>query len=284
MNETKESMVYLSIVVPTINRDVVLDKLLKSIEESCLDFEYEIIIVDQNQNGMIDNIIFKYMKQLPIDHYKVEFVGASKARNFGIGKSKGEIVCFPDDDAEYTPESIKFALKRMKKGIDCVFGKTIDKKTHKDSVLVYKTKSQRLTLKDHKNAFVEPTMFIRRNVVEKYMFDETMGVGCIYGSQEGYDLVYRMMKDNRVLYYYPDIVVYHPSKTVKKSNDAEVKRAFYYMCGHGHLCKKYGFKKEYRKEMTKLTFGILIIFVLKHKEIQYYLAQRMGLKLGYKYI
>lgn len=283
-NNDSEKALYLSIVVPTLGRRQEVQQLLKSIEASNLESGYEILIVDQNQNGMIDDVINEFKNKLPVTHYKVEFNGVSKARNYGIKKSRGEVICFPDDDAEYTPGSIQLAIRRLKKGVDCIFGKTVDKTTKQDSIMKYRTKKMKLTLEDFERAFVEPTMFVRRNIIEKYMFDEKMGPGCIYGAQEGYDVIYRMLKEGKRIYYFPDLILYHPAKTIVRSSETEVRRAFYYSCGDGHLCKKHGLKEKYMRRMIQLTLGIPVIAMIRHRETKYYIAQWMGMKLGYKYI
>ena len=127
-------------------------------------------------------------------------------------------------------------------------------------------------------------MFACAELLREFPYDEELGVGTIHGAEEGYDLVYRLLCANRILYYSPEILLYHPSKVAMRVSDSEVRRAFYYSCGLGYLCRKHGFRTKYRRRALKLAVGIPVIAVFRHRELKYFQAQYMGLRLGYKYI
>ena len=281
----KKDGIELSIVIPTIGRKKEVIALFESVLSTNLNVSYEIIVIDQNEDNLIDEICKKYKKSLPITQYKVQFKGASKARNYGIEKARGKIACFPDDDAEFSGNTVVAALYSLKKTkADCVFGKVIDKKNGKDVVMKFRSDSMFLSLDNFEGAFVEATTYAYVELLKKYPYDENMGVGTIRGSEEAYDLVYRLLKDRKVIYYDPTIIYYHPDKIIEKSSDSEIRRAFYYSCGYGYLCKKHKFEKKYKKRARKLTFGIPVIAVLRNRELKYFMAQWMGLRLGYKYL
>lgn len=273
----------LSIVIPTLGRRDEVSCLLKSIVDSEIDFTYEVIIVDQNDDGKLDDIVEAYKTQLPIMHYHVCFRGASKARNYGVAKAKGMYVCFPDDDAEFRGDTINKALETLHNtAADVVFGKCIDKQRGTDSVTKFREKSMQLSLEDFEGAFVEATMFSKHEVLVAEPYDEELGVGCLFGSQEAYDLVYRLLKANYVLFYDPEIVFYHPDKVLLRETDAEIKRAFYYSCGFGRLCKKHGFKDKYLKRKLFLSGVVLTSSIIRPKQKRYYKAQLLGISLGYE--
>jgi hypothetical protein len=127
-------------------------------------------------------------------------------------------------------------------------------------------------------------MFAKRDILMEYLFDEQMGCGTIFGSQEGYDIVYRMLLDNKKLSYSPEIVFYHPKKIATRTTQAEIKRAFYYSCGFGYLCRKHGFTGKYRNRMLKLCIILPIVFIVKNSNYKYFKMQKIGLFLGYKYL
>lgn len=275
----------LSIVIPTLGRKAEFEALLKSIERSYIQIPYEIIVVDQNPERYLDEICNQYTQKLPLAQYTVSFKGASRARNFGVQKSTGDIVCFPDDDAEFLPDTIQKALSTMEEvNVECVFGKVIDKETREDVVIKFQKEKKLLTLDDFEGAFVEATMFAKTDLMREFPYDEELGVGTIHGAEEAYDLVYRMLKSQKKIFFSPEILFYHPQKIVARENPSEIRRAFYYSCGLGYLCLKHGFKRKYWKRMLKLSLGIPIIAIIKHKELKYYQAEKMGLKLGYKFI
>ncbi|MGN1196323.1 MAG: glycosyltransferase family 2 protein [Acetatifactor sp.] len=276
------SDVYLSIIIPTLGRKDEVRALFDSIENAKIDCTYEVLVIDQNEDGLLDQLCIEYKDALNVVQHKVLFKGLSKAKNYGIDHASGEVLCFPDDDAEMCSDTVHTALKIIKeKDVECVFGKCVDKQTKEDSVMKFRAQEQLLTLDNFEGAFVEATMFAKKDIFCKHRYDEKLGVGSIFGSQEGYDLVYRMLKDGKKLFFSPEIVFYHPQKVTTKSTEGEVRRAFYYSCGFGYLCKKHGFVKKYKKRLWLLRFGIPVIAVIKHKELKYFKAQKMGLELGY---
>lgn len=276
---------YLSIIIPTLGRKNELKALFDSILNTKIACRYEVLVIDQNEDGLVTDICNEYRAMFDVKQYIVGFKGLSRAKNFGIDHANGNVVCFPDDDAEFTANTISVALnKLLYYNADCVFGKCVDKTTLKDSVMKFKTESIKLDLSNFEGAFVEATMFARISLFSKIRYDEKMGVGCIFGSQEGYDLVYRLLKAGKDMYYDPKIIFYHPSKIETKSTDNEIKRAFYYSCGFGYLCKKHGLSEKYKKRLRKLSWGIPIIALIRRKELKYYKAQKMGLMLGHDYL
>lgn len=274
----------LSIIIPTLGRLKELEALFASIIASKLSLSYEVIVVDQNEN-LIDELVHKYESSIPIKHHKVSFKGLSMAKNYGVRVADGRIVCFPDDDAEFCLNTIGTALDLLnKKQADCVFGKCVEKNSGKDSVMHFKTCEEFLDLHNFDGSFIEATMFALTDVMKQYPYDESMGVGTIFGSQEGYDLVYRLLTDGKVLFYSPQIIFYHPNKISNRNSTAEIKRAFYYSCGWGYLCKKHNFKKKFKKRYLKVKMALPIIFTFRHKQYKYFKAQYMGLILGYRYL
>lgn len=275
----------LSIIIPTYGRINEVKTLLNSIELEKITFSYEILMVDQNEDAILKNIVAEFENKLPLSWHRVHFKSLSKARNYGIFHANGSVLCFPDDDAEFSCGTVSIALKYMKKKqADCVFGKCIDKISGKDSVIKFGNKDLKLNLQNFEHNCIESTIFIKRKVALKYLFDENMGVGCIFGSQEGYDVVYRMLCNGCSLYYSPEILFYHPQKISSRNTDKEIKRAFYYSCGFGYLCRKNNFAKKYLKRLFMLTAALPFIALVKKRYFKYYFVQWMGLKLGYKYL
>lgn len=89
----------LSVVIPTRNRALELERCIKSIKNQTYD-KYEIIIVDDNSSDETQKIIHKY-KVRYIKHTKR--LGQSIGKNDGAKVAKGEIVVFTDDDCIADP-------------------------------------------------------------------------------------------------------------------------------------------------------------------------------------
>ena len=86
-----------SIVIPVFNRPDEVDELLQSLQsQSCKDFE--VIIVEDGSSIPCQKVVQHYEDSLPIHYYIIENSGPAGARNFGIGKAKGDYIIFFDSD------------------------------------------------------------------------------------------------------------------------------------------------------------------------------------------
>ena len=128
-----------SIVVPTRNRSKLLSRCIDSILNQ--DYEsFELLIVDDGSTDdtrqVLENITDDRIQRFYLDHGE-----RSRARNIGIEKSKGEYVCFVDDDDEITSDYLlEFSkIQNPQKAIlRCGFlkrenGKDYKKPLHKES-------------------------------------------------------------------------------------------------------------------------------------------------------
>ncbi|GAB6558560.1 glycosyltransferase family 2 protein [Bacillus mobilis] len=280
-----------SLIVPTLGRKGELIQLLDSICRNNYK-NYEVIIVDQNQNDLIDDVVSEYKCLMSIRHEKVDFRGAAQARNHGVKFSTGEIINFPDDDSELSIDTLEKVVNKFKNEdeIEIVFGRTVDKETGKSSVVKFLEESTYVTERNLYFTSVECTMFILKEVFNKVGgFDSTLGVGSFYGSEEGADFVLRALYEKRKITYDPKIIFFHPEK-VNTYNKQELDRAFSYGKGFGRLsCKHYYmFKKRYALQryivwQVRAICGIFL-FLLKrdwHK-MKYYINVIKGRWVGYK--
>lgn len=271
-------MVY-SIVVPTVGRVNELKSLLYSINEYCQGYKYEIIIVDQNVTNILDNLMHDF-SYLNIKHIKCELKGASYARNFGLKHVNGDIICFPDDDCEFTRDTLN-NVSEIFDSIDCdlVFGKCIDREGN-DSVINFSSNEDYLNLKHHEGMFVEATMFAKSNFFIDNIFDVELGVGTFHGAEEAYDLVLRSLKLNKKLYYSPLIKLYHPHKVIDYRSESSIKRVFTYRCGFSKLCVKHKMYKLLLVRFFSVLFYILYLFITRNKKLRYYSAELLGIMSG----
>ena len=102
-----------SLILPTLNRTddlaVFLDSLL---EQTYKDFE--LIVVDQNEGNEVFEIVKDYEEDFKIKYVKSDEKGLSLNRNRGLILMKGEIVGFPDDDCEYSPDTLEKVVESCK--------------------------------------------------------------------------------------------------------------------------------------------------------------------------
>jgi len=276
-------MIELSIIICTINRTIELDNLLNSLIYALDNIENEILIIDQNtDSNFIDNTIKKYDKCLNIKHFKVNFKGLSKAKNFGIKNANGKLLSFPDDDCKIFNDTYKFAIDFFNNNnTDILFGKCIDS-FDADSVLKFKSSPYYLNKKNMVGGFVEATGIIKSTIFESnFFFDENMGAGCFHGAEEGYDWVYRILHNsNFKIYYTPLLRFYHPQVLSDKGSKKSLLRAFTYRCGTAYLCKKHKFYYLYFKRLFICIFGIFFYLIFKIRYSKFYISEFCGLIMG----
>lgn len=96
----------LSIVIPTMNRVKTLQDTFKHLEASTV-YPDEVIIVDQSTDEQSCNDIKILAEKSPLNtKYYHTTPSLTKARNFGLKKTKNDIVIFMDDDVNVLEDTI----------------------------------------------------------------------------------------------------------------------------------------------------------------------------------
>lgn len=88
----KSSLCLLSVVIPTKNRPILLERALKSIESQ--EFKnIEVLVVNDGSSVAYESVIskFKWVRYFKLETSK----GVSYARNYAINKADGEWILFP---------------------------------------------------------------------------------------------------------------------------------------------------------------------------------------------
>ena len=91
----------ISIIVPTYQREAVLCSTLADVLKQ--DYpDYEVIVVDQTQDHQPETQA--YLEELTateqIQYYQLSWASLPGARNYGVERSRGDIILFIDDDVE----------------------------------------------------------------------------------------------------------------------------------------------------------------------------------------
>jgi glycosyltransferase involved in cell wall biosynthesis len=91
----------LSVVIPTYNRSVTLQKVLSAyFQQSAVSSIAEIVVVDDGSSDATGAVVDRLAKgsATPIRYFRQENKGPAAARNLGIREAASEIILFTDDD------------------------------------------------------------------------------------------------------------------------------------------------------------------------------------------
>lgn len=236
-----------SLVLCTINRRQEVDRFLESLSKQSFK-NFEVVIIDQNDGEFLDSTVAKWANRLRIEHIKVLFRGLSRARNYGISYTKGDLIAFPDDDCEYQPSTLETVeiFFRQNATASIVIGKQISK-------IYSKKNSSPIQCKQIENVFdmflskaISFTIFGRSNEIrslEPAVFDEELGVGAgtKWGSGEETDFLIRGYRAGMTVFKHPAIMIFHPEKISSPKK-----------------CLHYGLGRH--KVITKNKLGLVMYF------------------------
>jgi glycosyltransferase involved in cell wall biosynthesis len=253
------SNIKFSLILATIGRDEEVGSFLKSLEKQSYK-NFELIIIDQNQDNKIDNIVERYKENFFITHIKIKEKGLSLARNIGLNYVKGDIIAFPDDDCEYPPNLLSKVHELFLKfdEFNVLTGISIDKKAKKISSGNFLKKKSEITSKNIFKSAISFTIFIKiKSNDPPLLFDEKLGVGADFGSAEETDYLYRLIKKGYKGFFNPEeILVYHPCKMM--NIEEEIKKAHSYGMGMGAFFKKH-LIRERDFSLIKVFFLLFLI-------------------------
>ena len=162
--------------------------------------DFEVLIIDQNRELVLDQRINDYSQYFSIKHIKPEGKGASYARNIGIKNASGKIMCFPDDDCEYRPEFLGIMDNYFdQNSVDGVVVNTMDRKDGKALANLAK-KNTWIERDNVLKTVIEPGLMIKAENLKEILFDENLGVGSTntpFWSDEGPDLVLQLLSQGK---------------------------------------------------------------------------------------
>ncbi len=237
-----------SLIMPTINVTIELKLFLDSLKKQTYK-NFELIVVDQNKDTRAYEIIKLYEEDFEIKYMKNNEIGLSINRNKGLFMMSGDIVAFPDDDCEYSSDTLEkvvkyFETNKDKKIYSC---RTLEKgKDYGTGVMLdYSTE---ITKDNVAETVKSITFFVNYTFEDLELFDEDLGVGAYFGSGEETDYVLRLLHKGYKGDYYHDDIIFHPAK---KGNYDDLERAKKYALGYGALVKKEVIERKNWKYLLK---------------------------------
>ena len=106
----------ISVIIPTYNRTDMLKESVRSVLDQDVFRDgtesYELIVVDDGSSVDTGRVVREFEDKLT--YYAREHRGVSAARNYGLARSKGEMIAFLDSDDLWKPDKIRVQAGFMK--------------------------------------------------------------------------------------------------------------------------------------------------------------------------
>jgi glycosyltransferase involved in cell wall biosynthesis len=194
---------------------------------------FELIIVDQNNDDRVTKIFEQYKNKLDLHYYPCDKKGLSLGRNIGLAHISGDIIAFPDDDCEYDHNTLERINIFFSQNINNNFYTCNTKEKHSELSILSGTSGDTIvSLNNIMHVGISFTIFVRATAIKYFAFDEQLGVGAEFGSGEESDLLFFLLKNKNKGFYHSEHYIFHPSK------QETIEKAFHYGKGYGALHKK----------------------------------------------
>ena len=285
-----------SVLVNTYQRPKKIQDCLNAILKSSFS-QLEIIVIEQRGSSQLREFI-KKIDKTKIRYFNLKKIGASKAKNFGIKKSKGEILAFTDDDCIIDRYWLKNIYESFKKNqnIIGIFGKVLPYQPHLHrgkicpcTFLSNKKKTINRICFHWKNIGFGNNMAFRKEIFEKMDgFKEWLGPGSIGSNAEDAEFALRLLSKGYKILYNPEIKVYHNRWLTKEEFR---KQCLSYSCGEvacygflafkGNKLGKKVIKNNFLDSWGKLKFSLKSILFFKKRGFRlfYYTLQEFYFRL-----
>jgi glycosyltransferase involved in cell wall biosynthesis len=249
-----------SLIMATISRTIEVEKFLHFLAKQTYR-DFELIVVDQNEDNRLDPVLQTYEDEFPIIHLRSD-KGLSKSRNKGLSYSTGDLVSFPDDDCWYEPNLLKkvVGLFHERPELDIVTGRSVDD-FGKDTTAKFDKSEGYVDRNNVWRRAVSYTIFHKTEVANQIgCFDEEIGMGAnsIYLSGEETDYILRALS-NYVIYYFPQLMVNHPNPIVRYTPQV-IDRAYKYGCGFGKVVTKHHYSFRFKSISLLKPFVAMLLF------------------------
>lgn len=223
-----------SLIMATLGRDKDVFVFCQHLADQTY-HNFELIIVDQNDDRRLDPVVATFQDKFEILHVRSSEKGLSRNRNIGMLYASGDILAFPDDDCYYNADTLEYVLNGFEQtGADYFCINYNDEKYPEESKwgAIQKTWI-------HKKKFyqygISISLFIKREIEQKFKFDEQLGVGSSFGSGEETDLLLYFLSKKYSCYYDGTYCIHHPYTKLYKP---DLNRIYSYSLGFGAIHKK----------------------------------------------
>ena len=288
MEQYKLEKPFFSVVIPTYNHEVFLEKAVKSVLNQTFS-DYEIIIIDNYSNDNTENLI-KNLNNKNIKFIKNRNHGIiAKSRNIGIEQSKSEWIAFLDSDDIWRQEKLKVLFNFIKKhnNYDVICNNELwvyknNNKTKVSKYGPYKNNFYEILLK-YGNCISTSASIVRK----KYLLDNN-----IYFSEEkdfapyeDYDFWMRIAKNNGKFKFLKEVLGEHlfHQESWSEKNKTILKKSTISILKH-HVYEVQNFTSNKENLWSHIECGIILSDIKGLLFSKKYLKGFVELfKLSYKY-
>ncbi len=218
------SVVKISIITPTFNRQHELAHLIESIQHQTLDHGlFELIISDDGSNDNTEEYVRKQAKEVDFDlrFIKQANQGPGAARNHGLQEARGDLILFIDSDCEAHPswvETIFGAFKQEK--FDACGGPdgAKDDFTPLQKAIDFSMTSFFTTggMRGHSEKMLAKFYPRTHNMgMTAKLYQKVGGFGSLRHGQD-IEMSHRIHSSGAVIQFLPDAIVYHRRRTSLK--------------------------------------------------------------------
>ncbi|MGG6896836.1 MULTISPECIES: glycosyltransferase family 2 protein [Rhizobium] len=257
----RNSEILLSIVIATLGRTHEIERLLKSLAAQKVN-NFEIIVVDQNNDDRLGPILEVWSDKLPITRKRAESRGVCRARNLGATFASGEWLLFPDDDCWYPEDFVsQFDTLRAVHPSDFYSGRPVDLEGN----TIMGTFEKAPTLVDRKTVWttlIEWAIVIRRSSfeeVEGFAGEIGPGAGTRWGGYEVQDIALKLLKAGYQGYYVPTLVGHHPEDLSDRASPGSVAKIRAYSVGMGYVMRKHDYSLQFfLPHLVRPLMGVVV--------------------------
>lgn len=277
----------ISVIVPTYNNSLILDKSLGSWNAMDDEQNFEILVIDNNSSDNTADIVHKFEEQHDFIHYfKEDAPGATNARHTGVRAAKGDILVFADDDGLYNPElisSVKKAFAEMPEieALACKIELQWDEK-EPDWIAPYAFMLGQLDygpeMKSGYDLYFNSGLFaIKKSTFEElHGFNPDLVGGKLIGDGDT-GLVIKMHEAHKLIGWTPFAVMKHMQKVSKHGSEKGVALHFYNV-GVGDSYALFR-KNDFRFTPPVIKYILKSVALRAKKRLQYYVLRKRDRKI-----
>ncbi len=273
-----------SLILATVGRTDDVARFLRSLDRQSYR-NFELIVVDQNPEGILDPLMLQYQDRFPLLHLRSER-GLSRARNVGLQHLSGNVVAFPDDDCWYAPDTLEKMARAFHENVKCdgFTGRAVDD-SRPGAFSWFPQKSGWVDKKNVWRQAISYSIFLRASVIRALgPFDESLGAGSHNGklSGEETDYLIRAIVSGFRIYYRTDLSIFHADVLSTYDHDL-IKKSYGYSVGCGYVLKKHNYPVSFvcYLWLRALAGAVISLLTLNFAKSRYHLAVLKGRVLGW---